>query len=368
MRIAGASLHSLVRKILHIDMDCFYAAIEVRDDPELEGKPVAVGGRGRRGVLTTANYEARKFGCRSAMPTFRALELCPQLVIVRPRFDAYRHESNRVREIFARFTDLIEPLSLDEAFLDVSHLESAGEAVAWEIRSQIAEETGLTASAGIAPNKLLAKIASDWNKPNGQFEVAAEEVAAFMEDLPVKRLFGVGRKMEEKLATMEVHTCGDLQRLSKLDLAERFGKWGVELFSRCRGEDDRPVRPNRIRKSLSSETTLSENITEFPPLVGIMEDLRRQVLDSTQAKHSERIVKSLVVKLKFADFTGTTAERATGSRTPGADLDAVLDAEVYRELLAEAWSRGAGRAVRLIGAGVRFADPETSEQLSLAFE
>ncbi len=357
-----------VRKILHIDMDCFYAAIEMRDDPALRGKPVAVGGRERRGVLTTASYEARKFGCRSAMPTFRALELCPQLIVLPPRFEIYSQESRRVREIFAGFTKLIEPLSLDEAFLDVSHLQSDGAALAWEIRSRIEEETGLTASAGIAPNKLLAKIASDWNKPNGQFEVTAEEVSEFMEDLPVKRLFGVGRKMEERLATMEVRTCGDMQKLSKVELAERFGKWGVELHEMCRGRDERPVKPNRIRKSLSSETTLPENIAEFPPLVGIMEELRTHVVESVEAKHSDRVVRSLVVKLKFADFTGTTAERATGHRVALPTAEEVLDAEVYRQLLAEAWSRGAGKAVRLIGVGVRFADPENTEQLSLGLE
>lgn len=357
-----------MRKILHIDMDCFYAAIEMRDDPALRGKPVAVGGRERRGVLTTASYEARKFGCRSAMPTFRALELCPQLIVLPPRFEIYSQESRRVREIFAGFTKLIEPLSLDEAFLDVSHLQSDGAALAWEIRSRIEEETGLTASAGIAPNKLLAKIASDWNKPNGQFEVTAEEVSEFMEDLPVKRLFGVGRKMEERLATMEVRTCGDMQKLSKVELAERFGKWGVELHEMCRGRDERPVKPNRIRKSLSSETTLPENIAEFPPLVGIMEELRTHVVESVEAKHSDRVVRSLVVKLKFADFTGTTAERATGHRVALPTAEEVLDAEVYRQLLAEAWSRGAGKAVRLIGVGVRFADPENTEQLSLGLE
>lgn len=357
-----------MRKILHIDMDCFYAAIEVRDDPSLQGKPVAVGGRGRRGVLTTANYEAREFGCRSAMPGFRALELCPHLIMVSPRFEVYSAESRKIRGIFGRFTELVEPLSLDEAFLDVSHLPAEGAEIAREIRALIEEETGLTASAGIAPNKLLAKIASDWRKPNGQFEIATSEIEEFMEYLPVKRLFGVGRKMEEKLAALEVTTCGDMQRLSKVELAERFGKWGVELFELCRGQDQREVRPNRIRKSLSSETTLRENIAEFPPLVGIMEDLRAHVAESVAAKHSDRIVKSLVVKLKFADFTGTTAERGTRSATGGRTVDEVLDPETCRELLAEAWSRGNGKSVRLIGVGVRFSNPESTEQLRLELQ
>ena len=353
-----------MRKILHIDMDCFYAAIEVRDDPSLRGKPVAVGGR-RRGVLTTANYEARKFGCHSAMPTFQALELCPQLIIRPTRFEVYSGESRKVREIFRRFSELVEPLSLDEAYLDVSQRDETGAALALRIRSLIEEETGLTASAGIAPNKLLAKIASDWNKPNGQFEVATGEIEEFLEHLPVKRLFGVGRKMEEKLTALEVRTCGDLQRLSKMELAERFGKWGVELYDLSRGIDERVVRPNRIRKSVSSETTLRENIAEFSPLVGIMEGLRKGVAESVAAKHSDRVVKSLVVKLKFADFTQTTAERGAVRATNALTVDEILDSEAYRELLAETWSRGNGKAVRLIGVGVRFSDPESVEQLSL---
>jgi DNA polymerase-4 len=299
------------------------------------------------------------------MPTFQALELCPQLIIRPTRFEVYSGESRKVREIFRRFSELVEPLSLDEAYLDVSQRDETGAALALRIRSLIEEETGLTASAGIAPNKLLAKIASDWNKPNGQFEVATGEIEEFLEHLPVKRLFGVGRKMEEKLTALEVRTCGDLQRLSKMELAERFGKWGVELYDLSRGIDERVVRPNRIRKSVSSETTLRENIAEFSPLVGIMEGLRKGVAESVAAKHSDRVVKSLVVKLKFADFTQTTAERGAVRATNALTVDEILDSEAYRELLAETWSRGNGKAVRLIGVGVRFSDPESVEQLSL---
>lgn len=338
-------------------MDCFYAAIEVRDDPALSGKPVAVGGQSGRGVLTTANYEAREFGCRSAMPTYRARELCPELVVLPPRFDVYREESRRIREIFAQFTTLIEPLSLDEAYLDVSSLRSRGSSVAAEIRSRIREETGLTASAGIAPNKMLAKIASDWNKPDGQFEIAPGEVEAFMKDLPVKKLFGVGRKMEEKLAALNVRTCGDLQRIDKVRLADRFGKWGLELHELCRGRDERPVRPDRIRKSLSKERTLAENVSDFGALTGLMEELREKVREALK-DHRDRSVKSTVVKLKFADFTQTTAERRC----------AALDGDTCRELLAEAWSRGRGKPVRLIGVGARFADPRPVEQLDLALD
>ena len=353
-----------MRKILHVDMDCFYAAIEVRDTPSLKGKPVAVGGL-RRGVLTTANYEARRFGCRSAMPTYKALQLCPDLIVRPTRFEAYVAESKKVRGIFHRFTELVEPLSLDEAYLDVTAHREGGAQVASRIRSQIEEETGLTASAGIAPNKLLAKIASDWNKPDGQFEIKPGEIEEFLEHLPVKRLYGVGRKMEDKLAAIEVFTCGDLQRISKLELAERCGNWGMELYELCRGSDQRAVQPNRVRKSVSSETTLREDIGDFPPLVGIMEELRTGVAATVSSEHPDRVIKSLVVKLKFSDFTTTTAERAPDPVEPGGGIDQVMDAERYRELLAEAWGRGNGRSVRLIGVGVRFTDLESKAQLEL---
>ena len=353
-----------MRKILHIDMDCFYAAIEVRDDPSLKGKPVAVGGR-RRGVLATASYEARKFGCRSAMPTFRALEICPDLIVLPPRFEVYMEESRKVRAIFRGFTELVEPLSLDEAYLDVSQRVEEGADLATEIRSRIEKKTGLLASAGIAPNKLLAKIASDWNKPNGQYELRPGEIEEFLEHLPVKRLHGVGTRMEEKLAGIEVRTCGDLQRLSKIELAQRFGSWGMELYELCRGRDDRPVRPDRIRKSVSKETTLHENVSEFHPLLEIMEGLRVHVVQSVTEKHGDRMIRSLVVKMKFEDFTLTSAERAAPTQGDGLSTNDVMDEEVFRELLAEAFARGGSKAVRLIGVGVRFADPELDKQMQL---
>lgn len=354
-----------MRKILHIDMDCFYAAIEVRDHPELQGKPVAVGGRGRRGVLTTASYEAREFGCHSAMPTFRALELCPQLTVMRPRFEVYSADSRRIREVFGRFTELVEPLSLDEAFLDVSHLQSQGISIAWEIRSQIREEIGLTASAGIAPNKLLAKIASDWRKPDGQFEVTSENLDSFMQELPVKRLYGVGRKMEERLASIGVTTCGHLQRLEKVDLASRYGRWGVELYDLCRGLDERLVRTNRIRKSVSSESTFRENIEDIAELIEPMHQLRSRVEETVQDRYRDRIVKSLVIKLKFSDFNSTTVERAPGGPSEKGEI---VDPETCRQLLEQGWDRRKGRAVRLLGVGVRFADPDDPQQLDLGFE
>lgn len=334
-------------------MDCFYAAIEERENPTLRGKPVGVGGRERRGVLTTANYEARKFGCRSAMPVFKALELCPQLVLVPVRFDLYRGVSAQIRAIFARFTDRIEPLSLDEAYLDVSHLQSGGAAIAREIRAQIFEETRLTASAGISSNKLVAKIASDWHKPNGQKDVPDDEIPAFIAALPVGRLWGVGRKMREKLAALGIETCGDMQRLDQIELSQRFGRWGIELWHLCRGIDDREVTPDRIRKSLSSETTFSENIEVLPALIPPMHGMIEGLREDLENSHADRAIRSLVVKLKFADFDRTTAERA----------GRVLDPTVFEELLAEAWKRGNNRAVRLLGVGVRFEDPHEEQQM-----
>ncbi|WP_035611461.1 DNA polymerase IV [Haloferula sp. BvORR071] len=344
-----------MRKIVHIDMDCFYAAIEERENPSLKGKPVGVGGSSRRGVLTTANYEARKYGCRSAMPVFKALELCPQLILVRTRFDLYRTVSAQVRAIFGRFTDKIEPLSLDEAYLDLSHLNTSAAALAREIRTQIKEETGgLTASAGIAPNKMIAKIASDWRKPDGQFEVKPEEVDAFMKALPVRRIWGVGGKMAGKLESIGIRTCGELQQFDKIEMARRFGRWGLELWELCRGIDIREVRTERIRKSLSTENTFRENLHSLADLRPVMHPMIEEVA-ADLVRHEDRQIRSLVLKMKFADFTRTTAERA----------HTWVDKEIFEELLAEAWQRSEGRGVRLLGVGVRFRDPEDHRQMEL---
>ena len=336
-------------------MDCFYAAIEERDDPSLRGKPVGVGGSTQRGVLSTANYEARKFGCHSAMPVFKALEKCPQLILVPVRFDVYREESRKIQAIYGRFTEVIEPLSLDEAYLDVSGLASSGEAVAREIRHQIVEETGLTASAGIAPNKMLAKIASDWRKPNGQFMISQNEVADFVQNLPVKKIPGVGRKMVEKLGKLQVETCGDLQRWERVDLARRFGKWGSALYDFCRGQDERPVKVERERKSLSKETTFRDNLSNLETLDEALSPLFEGLRQSFSGKYRDHPIKSLVVKLKFADFETTTVERA-GSQ---------LVRSIFCELLQEAWQRGNGRTVRLLGVGVKFASKEDKVQMEL---
>jgi DNA polymerase-4 len=340
-----------VRAIIHLDMDCFYAAIEVRDRPALRGKPVGVGGaRERRGVLTTCNYEARKFGVRSAMPTFMALQRCPELIVVPTRFDVYRREAAVIRGIFQRFTDLIEPLSLDEAYLDVTGHPGAPGALAQTIRDLIFQRTKLTSSAGIGPNKLVAKIASEINKPNGQLEVTPDQVPEFMRGLPVRKIWGIGEKTELKLGELGVRSCGELQRFSRAELVDLFGKFGLELYDLCRGIDHRPVEPDRPRKSLSTEETLSIDLTTLEQCEEKLEDLFQDLKADLAQKETTRTVTKIFVKLKFADFTRTTAERA--------GLEPSLNA--FRMLLAEAFGR-TGKAVRLIGVGVRFAEDEPEE-------
>jgi len=344
------------RTIVHIDMDCFYAAIEVREYPHLAGTPVAVGGRStHRGVLTTANYEARKFGCRSAMPAFKALRLCPHLTILPVRFDLYRAESQRIQGIFEAFTGLIEPLSLDEAYLDVTHLRSRGGHVAAEIRARIFEETRLTASAGIAPNKFLAKVASDLNKPNGQYEVLEAEIPAFMQDLPATKIWGVGKRTAERLEALGVRTCGDLQCWKLPALTREFGKFGLDLYQLCRGQDDRLVLPDRERKSVSTERTFSEDVTSLHDGMEKLESILEELTADLASGHTDRRIAKSFVKLKFSDFRSTTAECAARSVEPDA----------YGRLLEEAWSRRGEQNVRLIGAGVRFASMCVAEQLEL---
>jgi DNA polymerase-4 len=350
-----------VRKIIHLDMDCFYAAVEMREHPELAGQPIAVGGGSRRGVVTTCNYEARKYGVHSAMPGFQARERCPRLVFLPCRFDLYRAESARVRAILHAYTPLVEPLSLDEAYLDVTALDRYAWDIAREIRARIFAETGLTGSAGIAPNKMLAKIASDWRKPNGQFAVTPDQVDAFVRDLPVRKIWGVGPKSAERFAQEGIITCADLQKLSLVDLARRHGKWGHELYRLCRGQDDRLVEPDRERKSLSNERTYGENLTTLEACRAALEELVRELQDELRLKAADRTVRKAVVKVKFADFTRTTREC----------VHAHPDLETYQALLAEAWTRRR-QPVRLLGAGVRFAEgddragnEETQQQLAL---
>lgn len=332
-------------KIIHLDMDCFYAAVEMRERPELAGRPIAVGGGTHRSVVTTCNYEARKYGVRSAMPGFLAHERCPPLIFLPVRFDLYRAESAKIRAILRRYTPLVEPLSLDEAYLDVSASDRYAWDIAKEIRKSILEETGLTASAGIAPNKMLAKIASDWRKPNGQFAITPDHVESFMKELPLRKIWGIGPKSTEKFSQQGIHTCGDLQKFSLNELVRRMGKWGEELFHLCRGRDDRAVEPNRIRKSLSTEQTYPENLTTSVQCERAMREIVSALLDDIRASVADRRIHKAFVKVKFADFSRTTRE----------GIHPAPDFEIYRSLLLAALERSP-QPIRLLGAGVRFAE------------
>jgi DNA polymerase-4 len=330
-------------------MDCFYAAVEVKYRPELKGKPIGVGGPANsRSVLTTASYEARKFGVRSAMPSSQAMRLCPQLILVPPNFERYKKESRAVREIFARFTDKIQPLSLDEAYLDVSEvtqLKGSATLIAREIRAQIFKETGLTASAGIAPNKFLAKIASDWKKPNGQFVIRPEDIEAFMPPLKIEKLWGVGKVTAKRMHSLGLFTCGDIQKQSITQLHQWFGSRAQDLADMARGIDERRVENRADRKSLTVEETFNKDLQTLEECLkqmpAIYEDWERRMKKSGE---QERI-RGFIVKLKFHDFKTTTHE--SSSR-------AWPTVEDYRKLLTHAWERRC-EPVRLIGIGVRLA-------------
>jgi DNA polymerase-4 len=340
-----------MRKIIHLDMDCFYAAVEMRERPELAGLPVAVGGGGQRSVVTTCNYEARKFGVRSAMPGFMARERCPQLVFLPLRFELYRATSQQIRKIFYEYTPLVEPLSLDEAYLDVTASERYAWEIAKEIRARIFAETGLTASAGIASNKMLAKIASDWRKPNGQFAILPEQVQKFMAGLPVRKIWGIGPKSAERFAARGIQTCADLQKLTLPEMVSQFGRWGEELYHLCRGEDDREVRPHRISKSLSNETTFSDNLLSLEECAAAIAGLSDELLEELHQKAQDRKIRKAFVKVKFADFTRTTKECLCNEPSTA----------IYQNLLAEAYQRKE-IPVRLLGTGVRFEEEKEAVQ------
>jgi DNA polymerase-4 len=337
--------NSKPRAIIHLDMDCFYAAIEVRDRQSLRGKPVGVGGTRNRGVLTTCNYEARKFGVRSAMPTFMALQRCPNLIVLPTRFDVYRREAAVIRGILRRFTPLVEPLSLDEAYLDVTAHPAAPDLLAQEIRDIIFQKTKLTSSAGIGPNKLVAKIASEINKPKGQLEVTPEHVPAFMMKLPVRKIWGIGEKTERKLEELGVKTCDELQRFSRPELVDLFGRFGLDLYDLSRGIDHRLVEPDRLRKSLSTEETFSIDLTTLEQCEERLKELFTDLMADLAQKETTRAIRKIFVKLKFNDFSRTTAERAGLAPT-------LPD---FHALLTEAFGR-TEKPVRLIGLGVRFTD------------
>lgn len=337
------------RKIIHCDCDCFYAAVEMRDDPSLRGRPLAVGGRAEtRGVIATCNYEARAFGVHSAMATARALQLCPQLILLPPDFERYRDASRTIVAIYRDYTALVEPLSLDEAYIDVTGVDrcrGSASLMAQEIRARIHAEVGITASAGIAPNKFIAKVASDWNKPDGQFVVRPQDVDAFVAALPVKKIFGVGKVTAAKLNRLGVNTCGDLRAWSMADLTREFGSFGASLYRLCRGIDERPVQPDRVRKSLSVETTYTPDLADLQACRSALRALLKDFHRRFERARDRPPVHKAFVKVRFADFSRTTAEC----------VSAAPDVSVWLALLDEAHARKP-LAVRLLGVGVRFAE------------
>lgn len=350
----------MTRKIIHVDMDCFFAAIEVRENPLLRGKPVAVGGSAAgRGVVATCSYEARKFGVHSAMPMGLAKRLCPDLLVLPVNMPLYKQASTAIRAIFEDYTDLVEPLSLDEAFLDVSeagHFRGSATRMAEEIRRRIVESQRLTASAGVAPNKFLAKVASDWKKPDGLFVIRPQDVDAFMLDLPVKRVPGVGKVTALHMEKLGIQTCGQLQRLPLAELEFEFGSFGTSLYRLCRGIDERPVNTSRVRKSLSVEDTFAQDLPTLEACLLEIPALYTELLKRLERarEHQRLLPKALFVKLRFHDFVTTTVQ-----------IPAIgLERKLYYQLCAQAWERGQ-RPVRLLGVGVQFEDPHLPEQLPL---
>jgi len=347
-----------MRKIIHVDMDAFYAAVEIRDFPQYKNIPLAVGGTAARSVLCTCNYIARQYGVSSAMSTKRALQLCPHLTIVNGRMSVYQGVSEQIRSIFLQYTDIIEPLSLDEAFLDVTHsLECGGSAtlIAEKIRQQIFNELGLTASAGVAPNKFLAKIASDENKPNGQYIIAPNDVASFVDQLPLKKIPGIGPKTAEKLKNKGFETCQDIRESNITELQIIVGKFANALYQRSFGEDNRPLEVSRQCKSLAIETTLAEDLNNEDECLAVVMQLLPK-LEERLRKHHQRKVVRQGIKLKFSDFNQTTVEQQSLG----------CDQETFRKLLSKAVKRSNNRKVRLVGLSIGFANNEVvSKQLDL---
>jgi len=349
------------RKIVHVDMDAFYASVEQRDDPRLRGKPVVVAWKGNRSVVCAASYEARRFGVRSAMAAVRAERLCPDAVFVPPDFARYRTVSRQTREIFQRHTDLIEPLSLDEAYLDVTENKTGlptATRVARAIRTQIREELQLTASAGVAPNKFLAKIASDWRKPDGLFVIQPEDIDTFLPSLPVGRLPGVGKVTQARLEKLGVQTVGDLRALELADLEGRFGRYGARLFELARGVDESPVVPDRPTQSISAEDTFASDV-----LLAETEPLIRRLAERiwSASRREARIARTVVLKLKTSEFKILT--RSLTPVSPPGSCDELIQIALF---LRDRVQLGAQQRYRLVGVGLsNFCEAEDEPQAEL---
>lgn len=352
-----------MRKIIHVDMDCFYAAVEMRDNPLLAHLPIAVGGsEERRGVISTCNYLAREYGVRSAMATAQALKLCRRLVLVPGRMDVYQQVSKQINQIYHQYTDLVEPLSLDEAYLDVTdctQCQGSATLIAQQIRQQIFEQTGLTASAGIAPNKFMAKIASDLNKPNGQYVITPQEVDSFALKMSLDKISGVGKVTFNKLQRLGL-TTGEDVRKAELSLLQRyFGKFASVLKQRSMGIDNREINPHHERKSVGVETTLPTDIKGADACIEVLDKLLPQLARRLGKVDDKQQISKQGVKLKFNDFQTTTAEK----------ISSQLDRDLCIELLQQALERAQGRSIRLIGLSVGLPrekkDGQASPQMSL---
>ncbi|OEF09117.1 DNA polymerase IV [Vibrio genomosp. F10] len=347
------------RKIIHVDMDCFYAAVEMRDNPHYRGRPLAVGGKEKqRGVLSTCNYEARAFGIHSAMPTGRALKLCPELLVVPGRMQVYKEVSDQIRHIFSRYTELIEPLSLDEAYLDVSrsvHCHGSATLIAEAIRRDIWNELHLTASAGVAPIKFLAKVASDINKPNGQYVIPPEKVQEVIDGLPLGKLPGVGKVSLEKLNKAGLFYCQDIRECDYRSLLSQFGRLGASLWKRSQGIDNREIIVERERKSVGVERTFSRNIHSYEECWEVIENRLFPELELRleKARPSKLIIKQ-GIKLKFADFQQTTIEHTQHQ----------LELNDFKGLLRDIMKRQQGREIRLLGLSVLLKPEIETKQLS----
>ena len=352
------------RKIIHIDMDAFFASVEQRDNPALKGKPVAVGGSRERGVVAAASYEARKYGVKSAMSSRLAYQKCPHIVFVPHRFDVYKQVSSEIRLIFKEYTDLVEPLSLDEAFLDVTvnkFNEPSAIKIASEIKEKIKEKTHLTASAGVSVNKFLAKVASDLRKPDGLAVILPEQVIPFLEELEINKFFGVGKATAEKMKFLGISKGGDLKKYSRLELAQRFGKFGLYLYDVVRGLDKRSVKPNRIRKSISSETTYNEDLETISQVKKALADLIKKLVASCK-KYSIK-GKTINLKYRFSDFTTFTRSRTLG----GYFNDETIITDLSNDILIELENEM--RPIRLLGIGLSSLNTERKDnQLEFDFD
>ncbi len=345
-----------IRKIIHVDMDAFYASVEQIDNPDLKGKPIAVGGGGKRGVISAASYEARKFGVKSAMSGNLAAKLCPELIFVKPHFERYTEISKKIRKIFYDYTDLVEPLSLDEAYLDVTENKKGNPSaslIAKEIRERIFNEVGLTASAGISINKFVAKIASDYNKPNGQKIVNPEEVISFLEDLDIRRFYGVGKVTAEKMYQQGIFTGKDLKTKSIEYLGAHFGKSGRYYYYVVRGIHRGEVKPNRIRKSLAAERTFSENLSSEVFMLEKLEHIAAEI--SRRLNKSKVAGKTVTLKIKYSDFTLQTRSKTL----PYFLSDKSIILETAKDLL---YQERLNNSVRLLGISISNLNTETKKK------